>query len=156
MENYNFLRGGNEGLEHYNKKISIALEQYELYKDQFKFKGDNVYLEYPLFAIDNPNNHAMNSTIDKKMYAKLYNLTQKSQKEQNIINLHNIFNPNLKLKSRKKSLLYKLKIIKIVDIAIIVNAKIIKLIEIKISHPLSKQSIDTIYNYYPNINLEEI
>ena len=91
MSNYKFLRGGNEGMEHYEKKITTALEQYEIYKEQFKYKGDGVYLEYPLFGIENLDNCAMNSTIDKKMYAKLYNLTKKAQIESNIINLHNLF-----------------------------------------------------------------
>lgn len=158
------IRAGNEGETHLNKKINTAIELYHTHKHLFKNKHDGIYLEYPLSNLEiNENNYAFNSTkyYDGKLYNIFLSLLKKSQiinneNQYQIKNLHNIFNSNLRLKKRRKRNIFKFKIIKIVDIAVVIDSKILKIVEIVLTSKMSEQQKADILKYYPNLIICEI
>jgi hypothetical protein len=161
-----YKKAGNEGKKHSDKKIEIGLELFKKFKDQFKDnEEDGIWFEYPLISLDNKSKF---SKYNQKKLSYLLSLFQpilienslnskvKNNIEDVIIkNLHNIFNPNLKSSLRGRKSLKALSIEKVVDIAVVCNGKIVKIIEVNISNKLTKSQTDLINKLYPE-TLEEI
>jgi hypothetical protein len=152
-----YKKAGNEGKKHSDKKIEIGLELFKQFKDQFTDnESDGIWFEYPLISLDNK---AKLSKYHQKKLNYLLSLFQPivildSDKEV-IKNLYNIFNPNLKSSLRGRKSLKTLNIEKVVDIAVVCNNQIVKIIEVNISNKLTKSQTDLINNLYPE-TLEEI
>lgn len=152
-----YKKAGNEGKKHSDKKIEIGLELFKKFKDQFTDnEGDGIWFEYPLISLDNK---AKLSKYNQKKLNYLLSLFQPIvilDSDQEVIkNLYNIFNPNLKSSLRGRKSLKTLNIEKVVDIAVVCNSKIVKIIEVNISNKLTKSQTDLINNLYPE-TLEEI
>lgn len=150
-----YKKAGNEGKKHSDKKIEIAFILFQKFKDKFKdIELDGVWFEYPLISIDNKLKF---SKYDQKKIKYLYSLYQPiiSSEDTYIKNLHNIFNPNLKSRLRGRKSLKSLNIEKVVDIAVVCNGNIVKIIEVNISNKLTQTQTNLINKLYPDL-LEEI
>ena len=150
-----YKKAGNEGKRHSDKKIETAFILFQKFKDQFKdAEVDGVWFEYPLISVDNKLKF---SKYNQKKLKYLHSLYQPilSSEDTCIKNLHNIFNPNLKSRLRGRKSLKSLNIEKVVDIAVVCNGDIVKIIEVNISNKLTQSQTDLINKLYPEL-LEEI
>lgn len=139
-----FIRAGNEGLIHMKGKINKAAELWNQYKEEFKRDFDGVWFEYPI--IDHSSTQL--NSYQKRKLNYLLSLYQKvSSNSAEIKNLHNIFNSNLKSSLRGRKSISSLDIKKIVDIAVVVNGAVVKVVEVISKNKLTtaqKESLENI------------
>ncbi len=130
---YNISKAGNEGSLHIHTKLKKAKELYEKYKDRIIYEEDGVWFEYPIISdvenLTKYNKSKLNYLLSLYEPIEIINSYVK--------NLHNIFNSNLKSKLRGRKFLKTLNIKKIVDIAVVVNKKIIYIAEVVVSNKLT-------------------
>lgn len=139
----NIKRAGFEGNEHLTKKVEVALNLLDKYKDKFCDEIDGVYIEYPL---RDPNNNL--SLYNKK---KLKYLLSIYQDINGVKNLENIFNANLRSSHRSKKCLKSLNIVKILDICVVLGGVEVEAVEIKITNGMSKKTKEYMESLYPNL-----
>jgi len=136
-------KAGNEGDTHLCKKIDIAIKLHNVYSKDFRKDCDGVYFEYPIISTDSENKL---SPYQKNKFSYLKKMYQKINVESGdecfyIKNLYNIFNCNLKSRLRGRKCVRSLHIEKIVDIAVVVNSEVKKVVEVVVSNKLSKKNI---------------
>lgn len=130
---YKISKAGNEGNLHVHMKLKKAEELYEKYKDKIIYEEDGVWFEYPIISeVENLTKYNENKL---NYLLSLYEPIE--IKNSRVKNLHNIFNSNLKSKLRGRKSLKALNIKKIVDIAVVINKKIIYIAEVVVSNKLT-------------------
>ncbi len=137
------VRAGFEGDTHLLKKIEVAMALNEKYKDKYINCMDGVYLEYPLLK---PLNNL--SLYNKR---KLNYLLSIYQKINEIKNLGNIFNANLKSPHRSKKSLKTFEIVKIVDVCVVIGGKEVEAVEIKITNGMTKKVKKQMEELFPGL-----
>jgi len=133
-------KAGNEGNVHIYNKLFKCVEIYKKYKNMLNISEcdqDGIWLEYPIINTENLSNYQMNKLrYLLSLYEKI-EIKETQNKVCQIKNLHNIFNSNLKSKLRGRKSLKSLDIIKIVDIAVVIDKKIIYVAEVVVNNKLT-------------------
>lgn len=155
------IRAGNESVSHNTTKTCLAKELAEKYQSMFKFKHDGVWLEYPLVVhmseLENPA-FSHSKLITRASYSKRLKLLSLAEKvTHRVFNLANTCNPRLKQGSRRKLRVSakRLDLVKIVDVCVVVENKIVEVYEIVHTHGLKDNEKKKIRDFY-SVEIHEI